>query len=150
MASSAETQGPSPGLPWGLAWRLAVGQIVAWGILYYAFTVVVGPMGAGTGWSRPFLNLGLTIGLLAWGAGAYPVGRWIQRHGARDLMAFANVLGGFALALMGLTGSPRLYLVAWALLGIAMAGALYEPAFAAVTAAFGASYRRGIVLITRV
>ena len=23
-------------LPWGLAWRLSLGQIVAWGILYYA------------------------------------------------------------------------------------------------------------------
>lgn len=150
MASSAATQDPQTGLPWGLAWRLAAGQILAWGILYYAFTVVVGPMAAGTGWSRPFLNLGLTIGLLAWGAGAYPVGRWIQRHGARELMAFASLLGGFALVLMGLTSSSGLYLAAWALLGVAMAGALYEPAFAAVTAAFGASYRRGIVLITLV
>lgn len=150
MASSAETQGPLPGLPWGLAWRLAVGQLFSWGILYYAFTVVVGPMAAGTGWSRSFLNLGLTLGLLAWGVGAYPAGRWIQRHGARKLMAAASLLGGFSLVLMGLGSSPGLYLVAWVLLGAAMAGALYEPAFAVVTAAFGASYRKGIVLITLV
>lgn len=137
-------------LPWGLAWRLAFGQIVAWGILYYAFTVVVSPMEAETRWSRPFLNLGLTIGLLAWGVSAYPVGAWIQRRGARQLMAGSSVLGGLALAIMGSTTRPGLYLFAWGLLGVAMAGSLYETAFAVITAAFGSQYRRGIILITLV
>lgn len=146
----AGSPGPREKLPWGLAWRLACGQILAWGILYYAFTVVVSPMEAETGWSRPFLNLGLTIGLLAWGVSAYPVGAWIQRRGARQLMAWSSVLGGLALALMGSTTSPALYLFAWGLLGAAMAGSLYEPAFAVITAAFGPHYRRGIIFITLV
>jgi hypothetical protein len=29
-----------PRLPWALAWRLATGQTVSWGILYYALAVV--------------------------------------------------------------------------------------------------------------
>ena len=137
-------------LPWALAWRLAVGQIVAWGILYYAFTVIVGPMQAGTGWSRPFLNSGLSIGLLAWGVVAYPVGVWIQRHGARGLMTAASALGGGSLILMGSMVSPIAYVIAWAGLGSAMAGMLYDPAFAVITRAFGEHYRRGITLVTLV
>jgi MFS family permease len=140
----------SPRLPWGLAWRLALGQICAWGTFYYAFTVVVGPMEQGTGWTRTFLNLGLSLGLLTWGLGAYPAGLWIQRHGARGLMAVAAMLGGLAFITLGLTASPALYLAAWIAIGAAMAGLLYDPAFAMVTTAFGEHYRRGITLITLV
>lgn len=137
-------------LPWGLAWRLALGQIVAWGILYYAFTVIVSPMQTGTGWSRNFLNGGLSLGLLAWGVAAVPVGAWIQRRGGREIMAAASAVGGGALLLMGAATSPLGYLIAWLLLGLAMAGMLYDAAFAVVTHAFGPEYRRGITLITLV
>jgi MFS family permease len=150
MTSVIFPPAPAPAPPWRLAWRLALGQIFSWGILYYAFTVVVGPMQADTGWSRNFLNLGLSLGLLAWGLSAYPVGLWIQRRGARGLMATASLLGAGALALMATAGSPPAYLLAWLLLGAAMAGSLYDPAFAVVTAAFGPNYRRGITLITLV
>jgi MFS family permease len=137
-------------LPWGLAWRLSLGQIVAWGILYYSFTVVADPLQAQTGWSRTFINTGLSLGLLAWGLGAYPAGLWIQRHGARGLMTCASALGGGALLLMGSTHAGWLYQISWILLGTAMAGLLYDPAFAIVTRAFGIDYRRGITLITLV
>lgn len=138
------------GPPWGLAWCLAFGQILSWGILYYTFAVVVGPMQTGTGWSRAFLNLGLSFGLLTWGVAAYPAGLWVQRRGARGLMTSASLVGALALALMAASHHPWVYLVAWVLLGAAMAGALYEPAFAVVTKAFAADYRRGITLITLV
>src|SRR5690606_21242972 len=139
-----------PSLPWGLAWRLAFGQLLAWGALYYAFTVVVGPMQATTGWSRELLNAGLSIGLLTWGLLALPAGVWLQRHGGRSLMAGASLLGGGGLIVMGSGVGPFGYLGAWLLLGAAMAGLLYEPAFAVVTRAFGEHYRRGIILITLV
>ena len=140
---------PRP-LPWGLAWRLACGQIVAWGILYYAFTVIADPLQAQTGWSRTLVNTGLTLGLLAWGLGAYPAGFWIQRHGARGLMTCASALGGGALMLMGGAHAGWLYQLSWVLLGTAMAGLLYDPAFAVITRSFGPEYRRGITLITLV
>lgn len=137
-------------LPWGLAWRLALGQVVSWGILYYAFTVVAEPLHQSTGWSRTFVNVGLSAGLLAWGLASVPVGGWIQRRGARELMALSSVVGGGALILLGTTDGPFAYIAAWVLLGLAMAGALYDPAFAAITAAFGSEYRRGITFLTLV
>lgn len=139
-----------PALPWALAWRIAFGQIVSWGVLYYAFTVVIGPMQTATGWSRPFLNTGLSLGFLVWGICALPVGAWIQRKGARGLMTWASLIGGLALAAMGAFPRPAAYVAAWMVLGAAMAGLLYEPAFAVVTAHFGEAYRRGITLITLV
>lgn len=145
----AVTDTPPERLPWGLAWALSIGQINAWGILYYAFTVVVGPMQAATGWSRNFLNSGISLGLLACGLFSLPVGAWIQRRGGRAVMAVGSVAGGAALALIAVP-DRAVYLVAWLLLGVAMAGMLYNSAFAVVTHAFGAHYRRGITLITLV
>ncbi len=147
--SEEKSQNP-PILPWPLAWRLATGQIVAWGIIYYAFTVVVGPMQVGTGWSRTFLNSGLSLGLLMWGLFALPVGAWIQRRGGRDVMTLASALGGSGLILMGLATDSALYVLAWLMLGASMAGLLYDAAFAVVTQEFGSHYRRGITLITLV
>jgi MFS family permease len=141
---------PEAKLPWQLAWILAVGQLVSWGILYYAFTVVVGPMLAATGWSGTFAHAGLSLGLLTWGLCALPAGIWIQRRGGRELMATASAVGGAALVVMGAVPHPIVYLLAWLCVGAALAGLLYEPAFAVVTAAFGAQYRRGITLITLV
>lgn len=134
-------------MPWGLAWALAIGQINAWGILYYAFTVVVGPMQAATGWSRNFLNSGISLGLLACGLFSLPIGAWIQRRGGRAVMAVGSVAGGASLALIAVP-ERAVYIVAWLLLGAAMAGMLYNAAFAVVTHAFGTHYRRGITLIT--
>ena len=38
----------------------------------------------------------------------------------------------------------------WALIGVSMAGVLYEPAFAVITATFGVDARRGITAMTLV
>ena len=65
-------------------------------------------------------------------------------------MASASALGGVALMLMGTATNRFAYVAAWVLLGAAMAGLLYDSAFAVVTRAFGAEYRRGITLITLV
>jgi MFS family permease len=140
----------TPKLPWGLAWRIAIGQIVAWGILYYAFSVVIGPLQVGTGWSKTFVNGGLSLGLLVWGLCALPVGAWIQRKGGREIMTLGSLLGGGALVTMGSQANPAAYLICWIILGASMATLLYEPAFAVITEAFGPQYRRGITLITLV
>ncbi|MFC7338919.1 MFS transporter [Haloferula chungangensis] len=134
--------------PWGLAWRLAWGQILLWGILYYAFTALSAPIHEDTGWSRPLIHGGLSLGLLTWGVLALPVGMWIQRNGARGIMMAGSLLGGLAFASFGLASEPWHFYLAWVGTGAAMAATLYEPAFAAVTMAFGNRYKQGIVLVT--
>eukprot|EP00903_Cladosiphon_okamuranus_P003500 g3498.t1 len=141
---------PSPAPPWAIAWRLAWGQLLVWGVLYYAFTALSAPIHSDTGWSSSLINGGLSLGLLVWGILALPVGMWIQRRGARSMMTLGCLVGGLGFAALGLATSPWQFYLSWIFVGAAMAALLYEPAFAAVTVAFGSRYKRGIVLITLV
>ena len=47
-----------------LVWGLALGQLIGWGTLYFAFALFMAPMEAELGWSRADLNGALTVGLL--------------------------------------------------------------------------------------
>lgn len=134
--------------PWGLAWCLAVGQLLSWGVLYYTFTVMLESIATETTWSRSFLNAGLSLGLLVWGLSALPVGAWIQNRGGRAVMAAGSLLGGLSLLMMSAVHSPLPYLISWVGLGIAMGCLLYDPAFAVITQTFRSHYRQGITLVT--
>ncbi len=39
-------------LPWRVVWVLAVTQIVSWGSLFYAISVLIAPIERELGWSR--------------------------------------------------------------------------------------------------
>ncbi|MDF1815638.1 MAG: MFS transporter [Verrucomicrobiales bacterium] len=144
--AASQKEGTKP--PWGFAWRLAWGQLLSWGVLYYAFTTLSAPIHSETGWSRSLINGGLSLGLLTWGVLALPVGMWIQRRGAGNIMTAGSLIGGVAFATLGLVNEPWHFYLAWIGVGGAMATLLYDPAFAAVTVAFGSRYKQGIVLIT--
>src|SRR5262249_34131831 len=58
--------------------------------------------------------------------------------------------GGLLLVVWALVEFPGVFYLLWVLLGGSMAGVLYEPAFAVITAAFGSNYRQGITALTLV
>ena len=62
---------------------LGLTQIIGWGTTLYALGVLGGPIAHDTGWSPGLVYGGLTVGLLASGAVSMPVGRWLDRAGAR-------------------------------------------------------------------
>ncbi len=138
----------SPSRPWSFVWLLAAAQLVAWGCLYYAFAVAVVPMEAELGWSRTSLNGALSVGLATWGFAAPWVGRWIDRHGARMVMSLGAMGGGLLMMAWSQVSDQTTFVLIWAGIGLCMACLLYEPAFAVVTALFGADYRRAITAIT--
>ncbi len=143
-----QTHGAAPPIPWVRIAALAFSQLVAWGTLYYAFAVVIGPMGVETGWTKPAMNGALSVGLAVSSISAYSVGRWIDRHGGRGLMAAGALLGAVSLVLWSrVTDLWQLYAV-WILIGIASAMTLYEAAFAVTARMIPGSYRRGITAIT--
>ncbi|MFN4281003.1 MAG: MFS transporter [Alphaproteobacteria bacterium] len=131
-----------------MVWALCVSQTAAWGTIYYSFSLYVGPMRAELGWSVPALNGALTLGLLTWGLAAYSVGAWIDKHGGRALMTCGSLLGALALALWSQVESLPAFYAIYALMGLAMAMLLYDPAFAVVTAAFKADAPKAITAIT--
>jgi MFS family permease len=136
--------------PWVMVWTLAVAQVISWGSLYYAFSLFVVPMQETLGWSRPLLNGALSLGLLATGAVAFPVGAWIDRHGGRSVMTLGSLLGGLLLLAWAQVETPWAFYLLWALIGASLAGVLYEPAFAVLTATFGPDARRAITALTLV
>jgi MFS family permease len=136
--------------PWVMVWTLAVAQVISWGSLYYTFSLFVVPMQGSLGWSPPLLNGALSLGLLATGAAAFPVGAWIDRHGGRTVMTLGSLLGGLLLCAWAQVETPWAFYLIWALIGVSLAGVLYEPAFAVLTATFGPDARRAITAMTLV
>ncbi len=139
---------PSSPARWSMIWALCVSQTAAWGTVYYSFSLYVGPMQAELGWSATELNGALSLGLLTWGLAAFSVGAWIDKHGGRALMTCGSLLGALALALWSQVDSLPMFYGLYALMGLAMAMLLYDPAFAVVTATFQADARKAITAIT--
>jgi MFS family permease len=111
---------------------VGIGQCVNWGVLYYAFAVLLLPVEAELGAERWIVTGAFSLALLLSAIAAPTIGRWSDRdHGARLMQ-----LGGYAaaglLGLWALLPSIWVLYVVWAGLGLCMAATLYEPAFAVV------------------
>jgi predicted MFS family arabinose efflux permease len=135
---------------WTMVWALAAAQLVSWGVLYYGFSLFVVPMESELGWSRTALNGALSLGLLAAGLFAYPVGTWIDGHGGRWLMTAGSALGVAMLIAWSQVTDIVVFHLLWIGIGIAMAATLYEPAFVVLTRMFFRSFRTKITLVTLV
>ena len=121
---------------WVLAWSLGFTQLVSWGVLVYAFGVLLVPMQAELGWSTAELTGAYSLGLVISGLLSVPVGRWLDRRGPRALMSAGSVLTVVVLIAWSRVDSLALFYLLFAVAGVAMAATLYEPAFAVVAAWF--------------
>ncbi len=127
---------------------LAATQLVSWGTLYYAFTIIARDIERDLG-LRPELVFGaFSWSLLVAGLAAAPVGILIDRHGGRLVMAAGSVLCAAGLLLLSRAQGPIGYFAAWTVLGVAMSGTLYDAAFATLNHRFGAGARRAISTLT--
>ncbi len=131
-----------------LVWPLSVAQLVSWGTLYYGFTLFLEPMEADLGLARTELTGALTVGLLISGVCSIPVGALVDRGYARQLMTGASLAGGVLLLAWSQVQTSAQFFVIWAGLGVVLAGALYEPAFAVLVRTLGERGRRGIASLT--
>lgn len=111
---------------------LGIGQCVNWGVLYYAFAVLVLPLERELGVPTWAVTGAFSFALLMSAAAAPTIGRWADRGGGPLVMQAGGIAGAVLLAAWTfMPGVPALYLV-WAGLGLCMAATLYEPAFAIV------------------
>lgn len=116
---------------------LCITQIVSWGVLYYAFPVLAPSIAADTGWSVAAVTAAFSAGLVVSALVGIPAGRWLDRHGPRPVMTAGSVLAVPAIVIIGTTRSFPVFVAGWLLAGVAMAGTLYPPAFAALTRWWG-------------
>jgi len=123
-------------------WIFSVTQITSWGILYYAFAVLLQPMAVDTGWSPVFLTAAFSTGLVVSGLCGIVVGHRLDARGPRIIMTAGSVVGVAAVVLVATATSRAMFVTAWVLAGVAMSATLYPPAFAALTR-WGGSRRLG-------
>jgi MFS family permease len=133
---------------WVLIVTLGVTETISWGVLYYAFTVYLGPMESELGWSRGDMTGAFSLGLLLAGLTAIPVGRWLDRHGPRLLMSVGSILATvLVLAWSQVNSLTQLYLI-WAAIGLTMSATLYDPAFATANRWFAGRRVQALTVIT--
>jgi predicted MFS family arabinose efflux permease len=127
---------------------LGVAQIISWGTLFYAIGVLGAPMRDALRTSDIVLFGGFTAGLFASGIVSPWVGRRIDAHGGRGVLAGGSVLAALACATLAAAPNAAVMTAGWLLAGIAMAACLYDPAFATLHRVAGASYRRAVTALT--
>lgn len=129
---------------------LCVTQVVSWGVLYYAFPVLAISITRDTGWSTSAITAAFSVSLVVSGLVGIPVGRWLDRWGPRAVMTTGSVLAVPAVVWIASAQSYLSFLAAWVLAGVAMAGVLYPPAFAALTRWWSPRHVRGLTALTLV
>ena len=140
----------SPRLPWSVVWALSVTQIISWGSLFYAISILIAPLERELGWSRDAIVGAFSLSMVCSGLASFPVGNLIDRYGGRHVMGAGSLLAVAMLLLLSQTTSLPAFYAIWIGLGIAMGAVLYDPAFAVITACFGADARKGITALTLV
>ena len=133
-----------------IVWPSAVAQTFVWAAMFYSFPALIVVWERDLGWSKTELTGAYTLALIVSALLAPSVGRLIDRGYARVIFSSCTLLGAAALfALSKVTQVWQFYAV-WTLLGIAMAGTLYEACFALLTRCMGTQARRAITLVTLV
>lgn len=138
-----------PGQPHAslIGW-LSLTQLISWGSVFYLFGLLLEPVEQDLGLSRAEASLAFSLGLLAEGLLAWPVGRWIDSGRERVVMNLGSLVLALGLVLHSLTESRTGYYAVWLLLGAGLSATLYSPAFAVVIRRYPHDFRRAIIVIT--
>ena len=133
---------------WAIVGALAVTETISCGVLYYAFAVFMVPIQAELGWSQVAITGAFSLALALSGLAAVPVGRWLDRRGARLLMTAGSCVAALLVLAWASVSQLTTFYAIWAGIGLCMATLLYEPAFAVVTQWFVRQRSRALAIIT--
>lgn len=129
---------------------LALLVTVSYGALFYGYSVLVTDEAAGGAFSATVLSAAYGGAVLAAGAFGVAAGWIADRAGIRGVVAVGSLAGAGGLAAFSAADDGwQVLLIWWLLLGAAMAGTLYEPAYIAIQQWVpGARRPRAIALLT--
>jgi hypothetical protein len=127
---------------------LGVTQTLSWASSYYLPAILAVPMSRDIGVAPNWTFGAFAAALLLAGVLGPRVGRQIDRHGGRGVLAWSNVVLATGLVMLAFAHGLAGLVAAWLVLGIGMAMGLYEAAFAALVAIYRQSSRGPISGIT--
>jgi predicted MFS family arabinose efflux permease len=137
---------------WAIVGALSVSETVSWGVLYYAFAVVLLPMQRDLGFSAAELTGAFSLGILVAGIAGIGVGRFLDRRGPRLLMTAGSAAGALLVVAWSRVETLPAFYALWVAIGLVMAMVLYEPAFTVLAKWFAdpAERRRAMTALTLV
>lgn len=135
----------------GLGIRLAalsIGQVVSWGILYYA-TIVAAPVIADeTSWSLVAVTTVFSTGLVISAIAGIVVGRLLDARGPRLVMTIGSLVGVCGFALVAIAPNLVVFAVGWVIAGLAQAAVLYQAAFTVIARRYGQARHTPMTILT--
>lgn len=133
--------------PWAAVISLSLDQVVAWGTLYYCYSVLSVPIARDLAVPTTTVAAAFSGSLLISSLLAARVGRLLDRSGARPVLIYGGLIAPFALGGLALVDRVPLLLVMFWALGVAQALSLYEPAFRAIVDWFPSTQPRSRALL---
>lgn len=133
---------------WQLIGILGTTQVISWGSLYYAFSIVAPDIARDLGLGNNVVYGAFSWSLLVAGAVAAPAGMLLDRLGGRPVMAAGSLTCGAGLLWLSTCGGVASYYGAWTVLGVAMTLTLYEAAFATINRQLVDGARQAISTVT--
>lgn len=121
---------------------------MAWASTYYLCAILAAPMARNLAVDSAAMFAALSVGLLVTGLLGPRAGKAIDTLGRRPVLALSNSVFSVGLVLLGCTQKAHGLFGAWLVIGIRMAGDLYEAAFATLVRIYGAGSRNAITGIT--
>lgn len=127
---------------------LGAAQIVIWGGSFFLLTVLAAPIHKDTGWSLTWIYGALTVGALVSGLLSPWASRRIARGQGRRMLVLSSWLVALGLVMLACAPHYSVFVAGWAVIGLGMAGGLYDPLFAVLGTRWGTQARGTIYVVT--
>lgn len=125
-----------------------MGQIVSWGVLFYALIVAAPVIAEDTGWSLSLVTGLYSMGLVVSAVVGIAVGTALDRKGPRGIMTVGSIAGAAGMCVVAVSTTPALFAIGWGVVGLAQAAVLYPAAFTVITRRYGDRRQLPLTVLT--
>lgn len=133
---------------WVIVATLGLTEMTSWGVLYYAFSVILAPLQAELQWGQGTITGAFSLAILASGLAAIPVGRRLDRYGPRLLMTVGSCAGVLLVLAWSQVQTVAGFYLIWLFIGLVTATLFYEPAFTVVANWFTRKRAQALTVLT--